>query len=127
MSKPMNRGLGDIAFRDPDMERRFHLLVEYAEAHLDDWEQMIRESDLPTLGKLVFGPAILFRRKIYREIGQALAQHSTEELRQVARGVAEQNRKIWERVERALDESDWIEHLDGMLPSLGAAKDRDDE
>jgi hypothetical protein len=122
---PLNRTPGDIAFRDPDLERRFYGLVDYAESHLDDLERIIRESNLPTLTKLIVSPLILFRRKIYREIGQALAEKSTDELRQAARNIAETNRMLWERVESLLDDADWIERLDGVIPGLPTAKDED--
>lgn len=104
-------------FKDPELERRVDQLIGWVEDHIDEIEDRIKDSGLPTISKLIFSPAILFRRRIYKELRQLLAKTTLEDIRRMMHDVAAQERRMWEAIEVALEEPDWINVLEhsGML------------
>lgn len=88
--------------------------VNWIEQHLDEIEAAISHSNMPTISKIFLAPALLFRRKILREIGEKLAPYTREELREMILKIADTNKRTWEQIERAVADSSgdrWLEDL----------------
>ena len=116
----MNSHAKSKPFRDPELEMRIDQGIAWVESHIDDIEDRVKNSGLPTVSKIMIAPAILFRRRIYGEFRDMLANTTLDELRNTLLDAARMERRLWEFIEIALDEPDWIHAIaHGPLAALG--------